>query len=116
VNTATTTNPHQAIIDGLRELAAFLAEHPDLPVDEVRVTYHVPGQHGDDSGLAEVAAIATELGVEVTGTLGNPVTPDTTHFHARRLFGPIEYAAVYIRRQAMAKHDALMSYRDNVHT
>jgi len=108
------TNGRQALIQGLRDLAAFLHDNPDLPVNGWQeIAYCVHGD-GDAAGLANLAGIAAAAGVDVTDTGGAPVTADTTHFEAKVRFGPIVYRATYILRDAMADYTALMSYSGTI--
>jgi hypothetical protein len=121
-HTETTTRPagsdrdaqrRQALINGLRDLAQFLDEHPAVPFEYADLLYHV--RAGDDEqGITRLHELADLLGVEVADTLGGPVSENTTHFEATRKFGPVTYRASYIRRQAMADHAALMSYSKSV--
>jgi hypothetical protein len=95
----------QAVIEDLRTLVAFLAEHPQLPVDARRIEYCVLADD-DAQGIAEVQAIARTLGVEMTSSGG--------HYHAERRFGSVTYRAFYVTRGEMAIYDAVMSYRNAV--
>lgn len=104
----TTTDRRQALINGLHELATFLHDHPDVPVNHGQTIVYCAGLTGDDAaGLAELAGIATRLDTEVTSS-------DDSHFYARRRFGPVAYEATYIRNDHMAAYEALMSYTGSV--
>ncbi|WP_045742283.1 hypothetical protein [Actinoplanes rectilineatus] len=96
----------QAVLDGLRDLAAFLAENPDVPARDVHRVEYCVSADDDRAGLAKLAAIAAALGVEVTGG------PD--HFAVYRRFGNASYRAFYVSRAEMADYNAVMSYRDSV--
>lgn len=113
----TTSNPadtgRQTLIAGLRDLADYLAEHPEVPGATTELHLCVPGDD-DRAGLANLSAIADLLGVAVTDMSGQLPTGETTHFYARRSFGPVTYKAVYITRARMADHHALTTYSDNV--
>ena len=76
--TATTadTDKRQAVIDGLRDLAAYLTEHPDVPIDGARVHFCVMAAD-DAEGIAEVEAIAKAVDTPVTEGGGRPVTAKT---------------------------------------
>jgi hypothetical protein len=99
------------VIDGLRQLADYLADHPDVPVTRYGwdLNIYADSDDGDAAATAEVDRIAAILGV----------TPadDTTrggHYIATRCFGLISYRAVHVPERRMAEHHALMSYRDCV--
>src|SRR2546425_13008401 len=96
----TNTDHRQAIIDGLRELAQFLADHPDVPVDADRFGYCVGG-NDDAHGIAEVQAIAGVLGSEVTTNQARRPDGAATHYQTRRQFGPGAYEAFYVTRRQM---------------
>ncbi|MEU4424825.1 hypothetical protein AB0F81_29755 [Actinoplanes sp. NPDC024001] len=112
MNLEVTTGGDQrtALIDGLRELTAFLEQHPQVPLrPHAEFAYYVICDD-DATGIAQVAAVAQALGVAMTETSGAAVTAQTTHFVARRAFGPMVYKAVYVSRREMAEYQALMSY------
>jgi hypothetical protein len=92
----------QAVIDGLRELADFLTEHPDVPVGTWTLLYHARGT--DEEKRAEVDRVAAILGV----TAGSPGTPD--HYLADREFGGITYEALAITDEHMRRYVAASSY------
>ena len=98
------------VITGLRQLANYLDQHPDLPVCPFGWDLNVyPRQATEAQNRAEVDRIAALLAVtpaDQTSTGG--------HYTAARTFGRITYQAIYIPDRRMAAHDALMSYRDCV--
>lgn len=95
-----------AFILGLRELAHFLTENPDVPISDIpRLTYHPDGD--DVQSRAEVDRVAGLLGVEPTGAA-------SAHYRAVRMFGPIEFGATAILRDEMDRWQALMSYSKSV--
>lgn len=104
------TNPtdrRQAVIDGLGELAAFLKEHPDVPVhSSVTITFFPRGT--DEEERAEVDRVAAILGVTPT------VNDRDTHYTAERKFGGVTYQAAAITSDAMRRWDAERSYAGNV--
>ncbi|MCU7724576.1 hypothetical protein ODJ79_12685 [Actinoplanes sp. KI2] len=112
-NTPTDTR-RQALAAGLHALADFLAEHPDVPADGGGTVGYCVFADSDQAGIERVAEIAAALGVEVTDIGGGNPTAGTTHFLARRRFGPAVYEASYITNAWMADYDAHMSYRGNV--
>ncbi|WP_055478091.1 hypothetical protein [Sphaerimonospora mesophila] len=99
-----------AVITGLRALADFLTANPAVPVPRggVRVAYF-PNREADAEMCAEIDAIAALLGVPI-----NSARLDSGHYATGRDFGPVRYEAVAILANARARHEALMSYSDNV--
>src|SRR5699024_2747884 len=92
------------VITGLRALADFLEDHPEVPVSRYAsgyLAYHPTGP--DPAKRAEVARIATALDTTPTDLGGG-------HHVASRYVGPIEYRAVAIPAAEMAAHEALTSY------
>ncbi|GAA1516699.1 hypothetical protein GCM10009677_57500 [Sphaerisporangium rubeum] len=92
-------------IAGLRRLAAFLADNPDVPVPN----------HGTEinlfsGGTERERRAAVDRFAELTGA---PVS-DGTHYQAVRDFGPIALAAVAISDERRSRHDAWMSYADAI--
>jgi hypothetical protein len=99
----------QSVIDGLRELADFLTDHPDVPVSfsSINTISYLP--HGtDEEERAEVDRVAAVLGV----TAGSPGSPD--HYSAVRQFGGIAYETVAISAAHMDRHYAAQTYANSV--
>jgi hypothetical protein len=107
---ATGQDDRAAAIAGLRELADLLESNPAIPADRYGWTFHTfPRADGDAAARAAVDQIAAALGV--------PVVDDTAsagHYVARRMFGPVEYSAVYIPDEARAAAAARESYAANI--
>lgn len=87
----------QEYIDGLRELANFLAANPDVPDNgghgdsvQYSVSLWFPGE---PEGVAEVDRVAKELDVEPYWRA------DRSGYKAERNFGPHRYIAIWIRRE-----------------
>jgi hypothetical protein len=84
-----------AWVTGLRDLADFLAGHPDVPVPPA---YHTdvinvfPQGGTDDERRAEVDRAAGVLGVAAAESRGG-------HYRASRSFGPVAFALVVIPRE-----------------
>lgn len=100
------TNPNdrrQAVIDGLRELADFLAEHPDVPVGTNAIVDFFP-RGTDEEGRAEIDRIAAVLGVTPTAN------DEGTHYQALRRFGSVTYKAIAITADSMRRWYAERSY------
>jgi hypothetical protein len=99
----------QAIV-GLRQLADYLEDHPDLPVKECGFDLTIyPQADTDAAGRAEVDRIADLLGV-------TPIdkTPMGGHYIASKAFGRISYRAVHIPSRAWARYTARNSYEHNI--
>jgi hypothetical protein len=78
------------LIAGLRELAEFLDQNPDVPAPLSAVAYVFPQDGSDTTMFAEIDVIAAQIGA----------TPDAAspagHYSANRYFGPVQYRAVAI--------------------
>lgn len=106
-------NPQRTeTIQGLRELADFLEQHPDIPIHHG--PYHTNdisfsvSLATDEAEHAEVDRIASVLGVEPTGA-------NDSHYTATREFrGGIRYRAISITDEWMARVQAADTYRDAV--
>jgi hypothetical protein len=79
------------LIAGLRALAAFLHDHPDVPAPRWADIYVFPPRGTDEQMRAEIDQIAARLGTEPTDNAAYG------HYAAARLFGPVRYRAVAIR-------------------
>jgi hypothetical protein len=99
------------IITGLRQLADYLEDHPDVPV--CRFGWDLPvypgSRDGDAAERAQVDKIAALLEVPVTDRTG-----DGGHYKAVRAFGLITYEAIHVSERRMAAHRALMSYSGSI--
>jgi hypothetical protein len=97
------------MIVGLRKLAGYLEDHPELPVPDYGgdVTVYPNGTEAEQR--AEIDRIADILGVNPTDNTGRD-----GHYTASKSFARITYRAVYIPSRAWAKHRALNSYRPNI--
>jgi len=87
-----------AWVAGLRDLADFLAAHPDLPVPPAHHTEGFvvfPDGGTDDECRAGVDQAAGILGVRAAER-------GSGHYRATRAFGPVEYIAVMIPRPGQA--------------
>ena len=68
-----------------------------------------PADVTDDDGRAEIDRIAALLGAHV-----DDGTAEYGHYVASRVFGPVEYRAVFIPPRTRAHYDARNSYSGNV--
>lgn len=97
-------------IAGLRQLADYLEDHPDLPVTEYGFDLTVyPQADNEAAGRAEVDRIANILGVTPIDN-----TPNNGHYIASKTFGRIAYRAVHIPSRAWASYIARNSYEHNI--
>ena len=85
-------SPRDQVIAGLRDLADFLEQHPDVPVNSfTTVAYSVDNRAEPGKRRPEVDRIAEILDVDAA---------DDGHYRASRMFGPVEYVAVSTRPEA----------------
>ncbi|MEV4112392.1 hypothetical protein [Nonomuraea sp. NPDC049695] len=97
------------LIDGLRTLAAYLEDRPELPVPHdskvaVSVLYGT-----DDEKEAEVKRIACLIGSAL-----DPEALSHGHLTAKVSFGPVQYSVTAITEAATARWDGWWSYRDAI--
>ena len=79
------------LIAGLRDLAEFLNENPDVPAPRRAEMLVFPPEGTDAEMFAEVDAIAGRIGVTASDA-GSPAG----HYSAVLGFGPVQYGAVAI--------------------
>jgi hypothetical protein len=98
-------------IAGLRALADFLENNPDIPIHEYGWDYLVfPRADNDTAERAEIDRIATALGETVTDDTGHG-----GHYKVSKTFGRITYTATHVPTKYQAAHEALMSYAPVFH-
>lgn len=93
-------------IAALRQLADYLAVHPDVPVPTGRTRLYLHADPTEDGGREQVNHLA--------GLLDTAITDETAsggHYTAVRAFGPIDYEAGSIPASVKAWHKAQDSYR-----
>ena len=91
------TSDRDDLIRGLRALADFLSEHPEVPSPRWADLMVFPD--GSDSEIqAEVDEIAAKIGTAITDA-----THSGGHYSASRAFGPVHYKAVAIPISARKK-------------
>ncbi len=78
------------LIAGLRALAAFLQDHPDVPAPRWADIYVFPPRGTDEQMRAEIDQIAARIGTVATDDAGHG------HYAVSRHFGPVQYRAVAI--------------------
>lgn len=80
----------QALINGLRGLASFLEENPEVPAPAFTSVLVFPPHASDAENRTEIDVIASRIG-SGTGT-----TSTRRHYVTSCQFGPVEYRAVAI--------------------
>ncbi|MEU4781073.1 hypothetical protein [Micromonospora sp. NPDC023633] len=91
-----------ALVAGLRALADFYETHPDMPLPRYPNFSHCVLAGDDETGQAEVARIAEQLGVEMVTKAGSA--------DAERAFEGLPFKSYYVSRQRSADWKALTSY------
>jgi hypothetical protein len=79
------------LIAGLRELAVFLVQNPDVPVPRHTDVLVFPSPGSDAEMVAEIDLVAQRIGA----TASDADSP-AGHYSAVRGFGPVHYRAVAI--------------------
>jgi hypothetical protein len=95
------------LIRGLFELAAFVADHPELPLPFVTAGLY-PNAESFDDEVVTVDLVADALGVVAD------LNVSRGHYVARKNFGPVQVSAMAVTRESSAAFQAHMSYRSNV--
>jgi hypothetical protein len=83
------------LIAGLRSLAEFLDQNPEIPAPSWADLHVFPPDGSDAEMFAEIDVIAERIGV----TASDADSP-AGHYSAVRDFGPVQYRAVAIPRHA----------------
>jgi hypothetical protein len=81
----------ERLIAGIRELADFLDQNPDVPAPRHADVLVFPTPGSNAEMFAEIDAIAQQIGT----TASNARSP-AGHYSAVRHFGPVQYRAVTI--------------------
>jgi hypothetical protein len=88
------------IVQGLRDLAAFLESRTDLPIPNVADLCHSVIEDTDEAERVEVDRIALILGVPAQEKFNGQ------HYVAAANFGPVIYRAIAITEEEMARYRA----------
>ncbi|HEV3381094.1 MAG TPA: hypothetical protein VG142_08965 [Trebonia sp.] len=83
------------LIAGLRELAEFLDQNPQVPAPRSADLLVFPPNVSDAEMFAEIDAIAGHI-----GALASDADSPRGHYSAQRDFGPVQYRAVAIPDRA----------------
>ncbi len=113
-----TTPDHRAqVIAGLRELAQYLEDNPDLPVPACYGPEGVSVSVGIDTDTSKDDDQACRAVVDAAAAIlgGEPVTSPGDHYEAGcRFSGGISYRVLYIPQARMDEHAAEQSYVQNI--
>jgi hypothetical protein len=88
--TYATQAERQALISGLRELASFLENNPEVPAPKYTDVLVIPLHASDARNRSEIDMIASRIGS------GIKISSRYRHYVTSRHFGPVEYRAVAI--------------------
>jgi hypothetical protein len=83
------------LIAGLRDLANFLDQNPDVPVPWRADVVVFPTEASDTEMFAEIDTIAVLIGSDASDA-----DSPRGHYSAVRIFGPVQYRAVAIPHSA----------------
>jgi hypothetical protein len=97
------------LIYGLRELADFLEQKPEVPAPRWADLMVFPPASTDQEMKAEIDTIAALIGADIEDG-----TADDGHYTAGRGFGAVQYRAVGIPVRWRALRRAQMSYAENI--
>jgi hypothetical protein len=104
---------HEQVANGLRQLADFIATHPDFPIPAYPTFQHcvesrtTDKQKADEAGVATIQKIAAALGVPAEIGGGG-------HHLVHTTFGVVGYSAFYVPDASYSAHLARTSYERNV--
>jgi hypothetical protein len=98
MTTKTEADKLAGLIAGLRELADWYEQHPDVPLPLYPSFIHCVHSDDDQAGTAELAAVAEALAVEQSTHGGHPA--------AERVFGAVEFRVYYVPRVDAAEYQA----------
>jgi hypothetical protein len=82
------------LIAGLRDLAEFLDQNPQVPAPRYADVLVFPPARSDAEMFAEIDAIAGQIGATASAE------ESAGHYRAVRYFGPVQYRAVAIPNSA----------------
>jgi hypothetical protein len=99
------------LISGLRALADFLEDNPEIPAPFGADFLVFPSRVSDGDGRVEIDRIAAMIGSPVVDR-----TARNEHYVTSRRFGAVEYRAVFIPSRVRAYHDAQASYSGRIIT
>lgn len=103
------TTQRLRLITGLRALADFLEDRPEIPAPRSVEVSAFAADGTDDAMRAEIDRVIALLGSEIERQ-----HLDHGHYSTSLDFGPVRYAAIAVLADARARFDALNSYRGAV--
>jgi hypothetical protein len=89
---------HSSLIVGLRDLADFLEENPEVPAPRWADVLVFPPDGTDKEMKTEIERVA----ILIDGTVSDQAA-DNGHYTASRKFGPVQYRAVAIPARWQAR-------------
>jgi hypothetical protein len=101
------SNEHAELLKGLYQLAAWIVDHPELPLPTVNATFFPRGDSWE-AKCALVDQVAVALGVAPQYRTGG------AHYLTEASFGPVRVASTAITAEHLAAWDAHMSYSGSV--
>lgn len=99
---------HAELIRGLYRLAAWVADHPEVPAPRVDARVYASGGPGWDAECRFVDRVALALGV------APEYRADGDHYTVGASFGPVNLRATAISAEHMARWQAVTSYDGSV--
>ena len=100
MNSQTNSEERRQLIAGLRELAEFLDQNPQIPAPWRADVLVFPPNGSDAEMFAEIDVIAEQIGA----TASDADSP-AGHYSAVRDFGPVQYRAVAIPNSARSRSE-----------
>jgi hypothetical protein len=97
---------HTALVAGLRELADWFEQHPELPTFKYPTLSYQPIGTSDEDGIAAVEMYAAALGTTVDRRY---------HVRTERTFGCLEFSAVMVLASSVTEHDARQQLYNAAH-
>jgi hypothetical protein len=97
------------LISGLRELADFLEQNPEVPAPRWADLMVFPPASTDREMKAGIDAVAALIGADIEDG-----TADDGHYTTGRGFGAVQYRAVGIPARWRAVRRARMFYAENI--
>jgi hypothetical protein len=99
----------RSLIAGLRDLAGFLEENPEVPAPRWADLLVFPPHTTDQEMKTEIDTIAALIGAEVTDG-----TADDGHYTTARAFGAVQYRAVGIPGQLRPHRSTQMPEAESI--
>ena len=101
------------LIRGLFELAAFVADHPELPLPQVNARFFTPAL-GSTASEADQYRAARTLVNEVAAALDVTAQEDDGEYRIRTALGAVQVLSIAYSPERWARYEASQSYGHNV--